>query len=151
MSNRSIREANSEDADVLADFNIQMALETEQKTLDPGLIQKGVIRLFEEPDLGFYTVVEVDGEIVGALMITTEWSDWRNGLFWWIQSVYVLPEFRRQGMFASLHKHIRDRARQDPAICGLRLYVEKENTLAQQTYLKVGMQETDYRLYEEEF
>lgn len=151
MSNRSIREANSEDADVLADFNIQMALETEQKTLDPGLIQKGVIRLFEEPDLGFYTVVEVDGEIVGALMITTEWSDWRNGLFWWIQSVYILPEFRRQGMFASLYKHIRDRARQDPAICGLRLYVEKENTRAQQTYLKVGMQETDYRLYEEEF
>lgn len=151
MSNRSIREANSEDADLLADFNIQMALETEQKMLDPGLIHNGIRRLFEEPDLGFYTVVEVDGEIVGALMITTEWSDWRNGLFWWIQSVYVLPEFRRQGMFASLYKHIRDRARQDPAICGLRLYVEKENTRAQQTYLKVGMQETDYRLYEEEF
>lgn len=151
MSYYFIREARSEDADVLVDFNIKMARETEQKTLDPKVIQKGIMKLFKEPDLGFYTVVEVDGEIAGALMITAEWSDWRNGLFWWIQSVYILPEFRRQGIFASLYKHIRNRARQDPAICGLRLYVEKENKRAQRTYLKVGMQETDYRVYEEEF
>jgi ribosomal protein S18 acetylase RimI-like enzyme len=151
MSQQIVRAATIEDAKILAAFNIQMAYETEHKTLDPGLIQAGVLKLFEEPDLGFYTVAEVDAEVAGALMITTEWSDWRNGLFWWIQSVYILPEYRRQGIFTSLYQHIRDRARQDPAICGLRLYVEKENTRAQQTYLKTGMIETDYRLFEDEF
>jgi GNAT superfamily N-acetyltransferase len=151
MSEQIVREATTADAGVLADFNIKMAYETENKTLDPTLIQQGVQKLFEEPDLGFYTIVEVDGEIAGALMITTEWSDWRNGLFWWIQSVYVRPEYRRLGVFTSLYKHIRNRASQDSSICGLRLYVELENTRAQQTYLNAGMIETDYRLFEEEF
>ena len=151
MSDQIARQATIEDADILADFNIKMAYETEHKRLDATLIQKGVLKLFEEPDHGFYTVVDVDGEIAGALMITTEWSDWRNGLFWWIQSVYIMPEYRRQGVFTTLYKHIRNRASQDPAVCGLRLYVEKENSRAQQTYLNAGMEETDYRLFEEEF
>jgi ribosomal protein S18 acetylase RimI-like enzyme len=151
MSTQIIRAATSEDAGVLAEFNIKMAWETEHKTLDPTLIQNGVLKLFEEPDLGFYTLVEMDGEIAGALMITSEWSDWRNGLFWWIQSVYILPEYRRRGIFTALYNHIRHRASQDPEICGLRLYVEKENTRAQQTYIRAGMKETGYRLYEEEF
>ena len=151
MSQQIVREATSKDADILAAFNIKMAYETEHKTLDPDMIHAGVLKLFEEPDLGFYTVVEVEGEIAGALMITTEWSDWRNGLFWWIQSVYILPEYRRLGVFTRLYQHIRNQARQDPDVCGLRLYVEKENTRARQTYLKAGMEETEYRLYEEEF
>ncbi len=151
MQDHLIRNARPEDTDVLTDFNIKMAYETEQKKLASEVIQAGIMKLFSETDLGFYTVAEVQGELVGALMITTEWSDWRNGLFWWIQSVYIQPQYRRQGIFRSLYQHIRDKARQEKGVCGLRLYVEKENTSAQQTYLNAGMQETDYRLYEEEF
>ena len=121
MSNIHIRAASSEDAEVLADFNIKMAAETENKTLDPKLIHNGILKIFAEPDLGFYTLIEVDGEVAGALMITTEWSDWRNGLFWWIQSVYIKPEFRRQGVFSALYTHIREAAAQQSDVCGLRL------------------------------
>lgn len=151
MPDQIIRDARREDADVLARFNIAMAWETENKKLDSKLIESGVAKILGDPDAGFYTVVEIDGRIVGTLMITTEWSDWRNGLFWWIQSVYIEPDFRRQGIFSSLYKYIKDLARHSPRVCGLRLYVEKENLQAQQTYLKAGMHETVYRLYEEEF
>ena len=147
----SIRGGTETDIEVLAEFNMAMALETEQKVLDPQVIRSGVAALFEDPQLGFYTLVVVDDEVAGALMITTEWSDWRNGLFWWIQSVYVKPEFRRAGVFSRLYEHIRAQAANRPDVCGLRLYVEKENRRAQQTYLKMGMVETVYRLYEEEF
>jgi ribosomal protein S18 acetylase RimI-like enzyme len=147
----SIRDATETDIEVLAEFNIAMALETEQKVLDPEVIRSGVRALFEDPQLGFYTLVMVDDQVAGSLMITTEWSDWRNGLFWWIQSVYVKPEFRRTGAFSLLYQHTRTQAADRPDVCGLRLYVEKENLRAQQTYLKMGMVETVYRLYEEEF
>ncbi len=151
MPDYTIRTAQRDDASTLAGFNIAMALETEAKQLEPELINAGVIKLFDDPDAGFYTVVETDQVIVGALMITTEWSDWRNGFFWWIQSVYVLPEHRGQGIFTSLYTHIKDLAMNAGNVCGLRLYVEKENQRAQRTYLKTGMHETHYRLYEEEF
>jgi len=147
----SIRGATASDIEILAEFNSAMALETEQKVLQPELIRSGVNALFEDPQLGFYTVVTVDHQVVGALMITTEWSDWRNGLFWWIQSVYVKPAYRRTGVFSRLYQYIRDQAAGRPDVCGLRLYVEKENLRAQQTYLKMGMKQTDYRLFEEEF
>ena len=147
----SIRAANEADIQVLAEFNIAMALETEQKVLPAKVIRAGISALFEDSQLGFYTVAAVDDQVAGALMITTEWSDWRNGLFWWIQSVYVKPAHRRAGVFSCLYQTIRQNAMQKPNVSGLRLYVERENLMAQQTYLKMGMEETAYRMFEEEF
>ena len=146
-----IRPANHQDIDTIAGFNIAMADETEGKTLPPHIINRGVERILADRELGFYTVAEVDREVAAALLITTEWSDWRDGFFWWIQSVYVAQNFRRQGVFAALYRHIHERASSEPEVCGLRLYVEKHNASAQQTYLSLGMIETDYRLFEEEF
>jgi ribosomal protein S18 acetylase RimI-like enzyme len=145
-----IRSALEADAPTIAEFNIAMALETEQKHLDPDTVERGVQNLLNQPDLGFYLIAEADQEVIGSLMITSEWSDWRNGLFWWIQSVYIKPEWRRKGVFVCLYEFIRGRARAEPGVCGLRLYVEQENTGAQMTYRKVGMEETYYRIYEEE-
>jgi ribosomal protein S18 acetylase RimI-like enzyme len=145
----SIRKAEPRDADVIARFNAAMALETEGKVLLPERIVPGVQRLLAEPSLGFYVVAEQAGSVVGCLMITNEWSDWRNGLFWWIQSVYIVPAARRQGVYRALYDFVRDMARADPGICGFRLYVEKENTAAQRTYASLGMAPTDYLIYEE--
>tara|TARA_Y100000310_G_scaffold323106_1_gene383043 strand:+ start:383 stop:850 length:468 start_codon:yes stop_codon:yes gene_type:complete len=151
MAAITIRTAERADIEVLAEFNIAMALETESKVLSPTVIKAGIGALMEDAELGFYTVAMVHDEVAGALMITKEWSDWRDGLFWWIQSVYVKPALRRAGVFARLYKHTREQAMRTPNVCGLRLYVERENLRAQQTYLKMGMEETAYKLYEEEF
>ena len=97
-----------------------------------------------------YLVAEQGDEIVGSLMVTTEWSDWRNGFFWWVQSVYVRPEFRRQGVYRALYTEVRIHAKAQPDVCGIRLYVENENEGAQKTYEALGMKKTGYRLYEEE-
>jgi ribosomal protein S18 acetylase RimI-like enzyme len=145
----TLRKAELRDADVIARFNAAMALETEGKVLLPERIDPGVRRLLGEPSLGFYVVAERAGSVVGCLMITNEWSDWRNGLFWWIQSVYIVPAARRQGVYRALYDHVRGMARADPGICGFRLYVEKENTAAQRTYASLGMAPTDYLIYEE--
>lgn len=150
-ANISIRAANEADIEVLAEFNIAMALETEQKALPAKVIRDGISAVVADSQLGFYTVAVVDDQVAGALLITTEWSDWRNGLFWWIQSVYVKPAHRRAGVFSRLYQNIRQQAMHKPNVCGLRLYVERENLLAQQTYLKMGMEETAYRMFEEEF
>lgn len=147
-TNPEIRRATLEDAETIAAFNIAMALETENKALDANTVQAGVASLFDAPELGFYLVAEADGQIVASLMITTEWSDWRNGLFWWIQSVYVSPLFRRQGLFSQLYRHVESLAKGDSRVCGFRLYVEKENEIAQSTYRSLGMKETHYRLFE---
>lgn len=144
-----IRKAELRDADAIARFNSAMALETEGKALLPERVNAGVLRLLNDPSLGFYVVAEQAGSVVGCLMITNEWSDWRNGLFWWIQSVYIVPAARRQGVYRALYDFVRDMARADPGICGFRLYVEKENTAAQRTYSSLGMAPTDYRVYEE--
>jgi len=143
-----IRKAEIKDSDILVRFNTAMALETEQKKLEDDLITKGVKALFNNPEYGFYIVAEVQGQVVGSLMITKEWSDWRNGLFWWIQSVYVIPEFRRKGIFSKMYHKIQEMAKYNPEICGFRLYVEKENATAQKTYLNLGMNETNYKMYE---
>ena len=103
----------------------------------------------QRPEYGFYVVAENSGGVVGTLMITTEWSDWRDGLFWWIQSVYVSPDFRRKGIYRQMYQYIRSLASENADICGYRLYVEKDNTIAQQTYETLGMAETDYLLYEQ--
>jgi ribosomal protein S18 acetylase RimI-like enzyme len=105
--------------------------------------------MIDNPQMGFYLVVELDNGIQASLMVTTEWSDWRNGMFWWIQSVYVRPQYRRQGLYRELYERVKELAEQEPAICGFRLYVERDNTAAQQTYRSLGMSETEYKLFEE--
>jgi GNAT superfamily N-acetyltransferase len=126
-----------------------MALETENKVLDPSVVSQGVATLLANPDLGFYVVAEYDGTVVAALMVTTEWSDWRNGVFWWIQSVYVQPEFRRQGVYRRLYRFVQDVAADDSRVCGFRLYVAQDNTTAQQVYKTLGMSPTHYWIFEE--
>jgi ribosomal protein S18 acetylase RimI-like enzyme len=144
-----VRLATPQDAPVLVEFNSAMALETEQKELLPEVIGAGVRSLLGNPAAGFYMVAEKDGRVVGSLMITKEWSDWRNGTFWWIQSVYVRPELRRQGVYKRLYRHLQELAANDPAVCGFRLYVERENGRAQATYQALGMKETRYLVFEE--
>lgn len=136
------------DAEALVAFNRSMARETEDKELDLETVTAGVSALLEEPARGFYVVARRGGELVGSLMITTEWSDWRCGDFWWIQSVYVCPEFRRQGVYRRLYDFVRARADQADNICGFRLYVEQDNRRAQQTYEALGMRLSVYRMYE---
>ena len=145
----TLRKAQARDAASIAAFNTAMAHETEGKALLPERIDAGVRRLVADPSLGFYLVAEEAGRVVGCLLVTNEWSDWRCGLFWWIQSVYVAPDFRRRGVYRAMYDHIRALAAADPGICGFRLYVEKDNTRAQQTYRSLGMQATDYLLFEE--
>jgi ribosomal protein S18 acetylase RimI-like enzyme len=144
-----IRLARPADAKTLVEFNAAMALETEGKRLLPEVIGAGVRSLLRNPDAGFYVVAESRARPIGALLITKEWSDWRNGTFWWIQSVYVRPEFRRQGVYKRLYRHIQGMARKDRGVCGFRLYVERENRRAQTTYRKLGMKKTHYLVFEE--
>ncbi|MCX7590833.1 MAG: GNAT family N-acetyltransferase [Kiritimatiellae bacterium] len=144
-----VRLAELADAEVIAGFNREMAKETEDKSLDHQILSAGVRTLLLNPHLGFYCVAEKDGEIVGCLMVTSEWSDWRDGTFWWIQSVYVRPEHRRQGVYRRLYHFVKKKAREDPTVCGLRLYVERGNMAAQRTYQALGMRETSYLVYEE--
>ena len=139
------------DAETIAHFNAAMAEETEHKELDHSLLLDGVNGLFDHPEYGFYILAESGGKTVGQVMITYEWSDWRNGVFWWIQSVYVKPGFRSQGIFRKLFDHITERADKAENVCGLRLYVEKENERAQRVYQTIGMNETRYMLYETDF
>jgi ribosomal protein S18 acetylase RimI-like enzyme len=145
----AIRRATAADAAAISRFNQAMALETEGKSLIPELVDAGVRRLIGEPSLGFYVVASDGDAIVACLLITQEWSDWRNGLFWWIQSVFVETGYRRQGVYSSLYQHVQDLAAADPQVCGFRLYVEKDNVVAQQAYAALGMAATDYLVYEE--
>jgi GNAT superfamily N-acetyltransferase len=144
-----IRPALADDADTLAAFNAAMAWETEGKRLLPEVLGAGVRRLLAQPALGFYLVAVAGSQPVGCLMVTTEWSDWRNGRFWWIQSVYVRPEWRRRGVFRALYASVHAAALAQPDVCGLRLYVEHENAVAQATYRSLGMARTDYLLFEQ--
>ena len=137
------------DAATLAGFNRAMALETEDKVLANGNLVAAVETVLRDSGHGFYAVADTGRELAGALLVTYEWSDWRNGRFWWIQSVYVRPEYRRQGIYRTLHRFVRDLARADGGVVGLRLYVERENANAQRTYAALGMSETVYRMYEE--
>jgi GNAT superfamily N-acetyltransferase len=139
------------DAKTIAEFNQQMAIETEDKQLDSETILAGVEGMINDKSLGFYLVACIDSHVVGCLGITTEWSDWRNGLFWWIQSVYVPPEYRRHGAFSSLYRYVIDLAKKQGNVCGIRLYAEKENERALRTYFRLGMVETEYRILEDEF
>lgn len=144
-----IRPAKPDDTNIIVEFNCAMAYETEQINLISEVIHKGVKNLLHDESSGFYVLAENNGEVIGSLMITTEWSDWRNGFFWWVQSVYVLPAHRQQGVYRRLYQHVQDLANKRTDVVGFRLYVEKGNTRAQKTYSKLGMKETHYLMYEE--
>lgn len=145
-----VRFATIADADTIARFNQAMALETENKTLADEVIGAGVRALLENPRDGFYVVAAVDGETAASLMVTSEWSDWRNGFFWWIQSVYVAKPYRRKGIYSRMYRFVKDEADKRTDVCGFRLYVEQENVSAQKTYEFLGMARAPYLVYEEE-
>lgn len=146
-----IRPATAADAETIARFNAAMARETEGLELDLDRLRQGVQAVFADPSRGRYWVAELDGRMAGQMLITFEWSDWRNGAFWWIQSVYVDPSCRARGVFRALYEHVERLARAEPGVCGLRLYVEQHNERAQQAYLRLGMKPTPYRIFEVDF
>ncbi|GAB2573905.1 GNAT family N-acetyltransferase [Dyella jejuensis] len=148
MPTVTVRPARREDIAAIAEWNAAMAWETEHKRLDLEVLLRGVGAVFDEPRRGFYRIAERDGCAVGCLLVTYEWSDWRNGDFWWIQSVYVAPQARRGGVFRSLYRDVAQRAK-DAGAVGLRLYVETENRRAQATYRGLGMEQCHYFLYEQ--
>jgi len=146
-----IRDAIPDDGPIIADFNSRMAVETEDHELYPDLIGPGVAALLDDSSKGRYWVAEEDGEVVGQIMVTYEWSDWRNGMLWWIQSVYVAQEKRRQGVFSTLYRHVESLARAKQDVSGLRLFVENQNAHAQDTYLALGMTRPGYQVMEIDF
>ncbi|MDJ0941688.1 MAG: GNAT family N-acetyltransferase [Woeseiaceae bacterium] len=141
-----IRDATIEDAATIAEFNSRLSDETEGKRLDPKLIGPGVVAMLSDASKGRYWVAEKDGEVIGQIMVTLEWSDWRNGMIWWIQSVYIRDDYRRAGVFTALYRHVESLAKETPDVTGIRLYVEKSNERAQAAYVKLGMIDTDYRM-----
>lgn len=147
----TVRPATLADLDVLVRFSAAMAKETEGRTLTLGRLRKGVRSVLESGEHGRYLVAESGASVVGQLLLTYEWSDWRNGMFWWIQSVYVEPSVRGRGVYRALHKRVLRDARARGDVCGLRLYVEKENEAAQEAYTRLGMSLTPYRVYEQDF
>ncbi len=160
MTAYRIRPAGMADLEWLAQCNAAMALETEEKSLDATILRAGIAGALADTGKARYFIAmrdtalagaETIGMPVGALMLTTEWSDWRNGDWWWIQSVYVMPEHRRQGVYAALYRHVERIASGTEGVIGLRLYVENENDTAMATYLSLGMRDAGYRVFESEF
>lgn len=143
----STRRATPDDAPAIIAFQQAMAIETEGLELKRELITNGVMAVFRDENKGKYYVAEENGTVVASLMITFEWSDWRNANIWWFQSVYVIPEYRRKGVFRMMYDHVRKEGI-EKGIAGLRLYVESENTRAQKTYESMGMNGAHYKTYE---
>ena len=146
-----MRWATLADLDTVVAFNAAMARETEGKELDLARVRAGVEAVLGDAKKGFYLVAEAEGQVVGQLLLTTEWSDWRNALFWWVQSVYVATHHRRQGVYCALDNYLRTEARRRGDVCGLRLYVARTNRVAQQVYANLGMVRSHYDMYEVEF
>ena len=146
-----VRQAKASDALFIVNGNLQSAWETEQRRLAPATVTAGVAALLNDAAKGIYFVAEADGQPVGQLLITPEWSDWRNGDFWWIQSVFVLEPFRGRGIFRALFEHVHALAQARHDVCGLRLYVEANNSRAQEAYRRLGLAKTDYELFETDF
>lgn len=144
-----VRDARPDDAATIVDFNRRLAAETESKELDLAVLTAGVDRALREPERLRYWVAEIDGRVIGQAATSREWSDWRNGWIWWFQSVYVVADARRRGVFRALYGHVRASALAQPDVIGLRLYVEEENERAQRTYRSLGMQAGGYHVYEE--
>jgi ribosomal protein S18 acetylase RimI-like enzyme len=141
-----LRAAMPADAAVVAEFNRRLAFESEGKELDPATLATGVTAVLADVHKGFYTLAELDGEVVGQTLITYEWSDWRNGWFWWIQSVYVRDDCRGKGIFRAIYNHLHAAAVADPTVIGIRLYVERDNIAAQKIYAKLGLEDEGYYL-----
>ena len=150
-----VRLARLDDMDVLVNFGAAMAMETEGRTLDRERLHRGTLAVLESPARGFYLIAELLEEplkvIVGQLLVTFEWSDWRNASFWWIQSVYVHPDWRRRGVYRRMHESVLTQARAQGNVCGVRLYVEKENEAAQAVYRRVGLSLSPYVVFEDDF
>jgi GNAT superfamily N-acetyltransferase len=144
------RDARPDDWPVIADFNRRMALESEAKVLDPATVAAGVQRVLADPALGRYFVAESDHQVIGQLMITLEWSDWRNATFWWLQSVYVAERWRGQGVFRGLYQHVESLARASQTVCGIRLYMDEHNARANRAYEALGIRRGNYLLLEKE-
>lgn len=148
MTEHIIRQAQSQDLATLVRFNQALVEEARGRKLEPQILTKGVEAVLNDPHRGFYTVVQVAGIVVAAALVTFEWSDFRNAWFWWLQDVYVEPSYRRQGIFRLLYQHLKTQA-QAAKVCGLRLYVYKGNTKAQEVYARLGMVESDSLMFEE--
>lgn len=146
-----VRAATLADLQFIVDCNARIAAETEYRELDRRLLLQGVRALLDDPSKGRYYIAHEDGRALGQLMYTTEWSDWRNGDFWWIQSVYVRPEARRRGVFSLLYRHLEALARATSGVCGIRLYMAHHNEGARSTYLSLGMRDTGYLVLEVDF
>ncbi len=145
----SIRPARESDLEIIVEFNRLLAWESENLNLDPDVLIEGVRACLMDSKKGFYSLAERRGQIVGQTLITFEWSDWRNGWFWWIQSVFVHPDARRLGVFRSLFQHVQSQAASDPTVIGIRLYMDHHNERARMTYQNMGLCETEYRLLEQ--
>ncbi|MCP3920146.1 MAG: GNAT family N-acetyltransferase [bacterium] len=150
MSELKIRRATRADVPILVEFNRALARESEGRELDPERLTRGVEGVFGG-ERGRYLIAERAGEAVGGLMLTTEWSDWRDGWFWWIQSVYTVVSARRTGVYRALYDRVLNEARERDDVCGVRLYVENENYVAKRTYEVLGMDASSYQLYEVDF
>lgn len=146
-----IRPATQLDVPFLVESNAAMAMETEHKALDRAVLRKGIEAVFVDARRGSYLIAERDASPVGCLLITFEWSDWRNGDWWWIQSVYVIAPARRSGVFRALYSEVERRARRTEGVVGLRLYVEQDNRPAQATYSALGMEDPGYRFLQNGF
>jgi len=147
-TNIKTRQAGAADVETIASFQCALAAESENLTLDPSTVRKGVRAVVDNPNKGLYWLAEVDGQTVACTMTLYEWSDWRNAAVWWIHSLYVLPEFRRRGVLKALYGHLRSLVKADESLCGLRLYVEKDNRTAMAAYEALGMDGQHYKLYE---
>jgi GNAT superfamily N-acetyltransferase len=146
-----VRPARIADAPVIAEFNRRLASETESRSLEEARLRQGVEALLRDASKGLYFVAEAEGQVVGQLMLTYEWSDWRNGTFWWIQSVYVRPECRRRGVLTALFEHVSQLANRERDVCGLRLYVDKHNRPAHAVYERLGLRPSSYEVLELDF
>ena len=151
MTDLNIRSATLDDLKVLVAFQTSMAMETEGRALDGDTVREGIKGVFQQPERGFYLVAEADRRVVGSLLVTYEWSDWRNASFWWVQSVYVDSGWRRRGVYSAMHSHVHKLATSRGDVCGIRLYVDHENHVAQQTYASLGMTRARYHMYEIDF
>jgi len=147
----TVRAARLSDLAYLVRFSAAMAEETERRTLDLERLRQGISGVLTSKERGYYLVAETKSRVVGQLLITFEWSDWRNGLFWWIQSVYVEPAMRKEGVYRTMHDYVLQEAKRRPDVCGIRLYVEKDNMVAQAAYRRLGMRMTGYHVYEQDF
>jgi GNAT superfamily N-acetyltransferase len=155
LEHLTVRLARPEDVETIVSFSAAMALETEGRYLDRAKLREGTIAVLESPALGYFMVAEAahtdQVQLAGQLMITYEWSDWRNAAFWWIQSVYVDPKWRRRGVFRQMHQAVMQEARARPDVCGVRLYVDKDNPIAHTTYERLGLIRSAYQVYESDF